>query len=117
MKMQHNNTHPSDGQVARLARQEWCHRCYVIRPISSKYRALKVNIMKQATLLTRREYHVLTLLAQGRTSKEIASALELSVETVADYRKHLCRKLDLHSTAELVAYAVRLFPNSKSPPM
>jgi len=57
--------------------------------------------------LTSRERDVLISLAHGKTSKEIAAELHLSIETVADYRKHICRKLDLHSTAELVAHAAR----------
>lgn len=56
--------------------------------------------------LTSREIDVLASLALGKTTKEIAAALHLSTETVADYRKHLCKKLNLHSTASLVAYAI-----------
>lgn len=68
---------------------------------------------KRTLSLTNREIDVLISLAQGKTSKEIAAALGLSVGTVADYRKHLCRKLDLHATASLVAYAISVFPPRK----
>jgi DNA-binding CsgD family transcriptional regulator len=57
--------------------------------------------------LTAREVQVLALVGEGKTSKQVAQSLNLSVETVANHRKHICRKLGLHSTAELVAYAVR----------
>ena len=57
--------------------------------------------------LTAREMQVLALVGEGKTSKQVALSLNLSVETVANHRKHICRKLGLHSTAELVAYAVR----------
>ena len=57
--------------------------------------------------LTARELQVLALVGEGKTSKQVAQSLNLSVETVANHRKHICRKLGLHSTAELVAYAVR----------
>ncbi|HWC95515.1 MAG TPA: helix-turn-helix transcriptional regulator [Candidatus Sulfopaludibacter sp.] len=57
--------------------------------------------------LTARELQVLALVGEGKTSKQVAEALHLSVETVANHRKHICRKVGLHSTAELVAYAVR----------
>ena len=57
--------------------------------------------------LTRRETEVLELIGKGKTSKQIADALHLSVHTVGNHRKHICRKLSLHTTAELVAFAVR----------
>ncbi|HLH01123.1 MAG TPA: helix-turn-helix transcriptional regulator [Bryobacteraceae bacterium] len=55
--------------------------------------------------LSARKREILELLAQGKTSKEIATALQTAVETVATHRKAICRKLSLHSTAELVRYA------------
>jgi two-component system response regulator NreC len=58
-------------------------------------------------LLTDREKEVLTLLAQGRTNKEAAAALEIGVSTVETHRGNLMQKLSLHSTAEIVLYAVR----------
>ena len=58
-------------------------------------------------LLSPREREVLQLLAEGRTNKEVASKLDLSVTTVETHRNNLMHKLDLHSTAEIVLYAVR----------
>lgn len=57
--------------------------------------------------LTDREISVLRQLANGRTTKEIAETLKLSSSTVASHRRSLCRKFNLHSTAELVAFAVQ----------
>jgi DNA-binding NarL/FixJ family response regulator len=57
--------------------------------------------------LTTREQQILALLAQGRTSKEMATVLNISVATIGSHRRNLCRKLNLHSTAELVHYAAR----------
>lgn len=57
--------------------------------------------------LTDREREVLQLIAEGKTNKEIAAALSLSVNTVETHRKHLMEKLDLHNTAELVRFAIR----------
>lgn len=57
--------------------------------------------------LTPRETDVLRLIARGRTSRQVADALEVSIHTVSNHRKHICRKLRLHSTAELVAFAAR----------
>jgi DNA-binding NarL/FixJ family response regulator len=54
-----------------------------------------------------REREVLQILAEGRTSKEIAAELHVSVKTVETHRREIMRKLDLHSVAELTKYAVR----------
>lgn len=59
------------------------------------------------TLLTPREREVIQLVAEGKTTKEIASALSLSVKTAETHRTNLMRKLDLHSVADLTLYAVR----------
>jgi DNA-binding NarL/FixJ family response regulator len=58
-------------------------------------------------LLTDREKQVLQLLAEGRSNKEVASLLELSLSTVETHRGNLMQKLNLHNTAEIVLYAVR----------
>lgn len=58
-------------------------------------------------LLTDREKEVLQLLAEGKSNKEAATVLDCSVNTVATHRLHLMQKLDLHSSAEIVLYAVR----------
>ena len=57
--------------------------------------------------LTPREREVIQLLAEGKTSKEVAVALNLSVKTAETHRTNLMRKLDLHSVADLTLYAVR----------
>jgi two-component system, NarL family, response regulator NreC len=58
-------------------------------------------------LLTAREKEVLQLLAEGKTNKEVASILEISLYTVESHRTNLMQKLNLHNTAEIVLYAVR----------
>lgn len=58
-------------------------------------------------LLTDREKVVLQLLAEGKANKEVAIALNCSINTVATHRMHLMQKLDLHSSADIVLYAVR----------
>jgi DNA-binding NarL/FixJ family response regulator len=60
-----------------------------------------------ADLLTSREREVIQLLAEGRTSKEVAVVLNLSVKTAETHRTNLMRKLGLHSVADLTRYAVR----------
>ncbi len=58
-------------------------------------------------VLGSREREVLRLLSEGRTSKEIASLLHLSVKTVETHRRNITQKVGLHSVAELTKYAVR----------
>jgi DNA-binding NarL/FixJ family response regulator len=58
-------------------------------------------------VLTSREREVIQLLAEGKTSKEVAVALNLSVKTAETHRTNLMRKLGLHSVADLTRYAVR----------
>jgi two-component system response regulator NreC len=58
-------------------------------------------------LLTEREKEILQLLAEGKSNKDVASLLNLSTNTVETHRTRIMQKLDLHSTAEIVLYAVR----------
>jgi len=60
-----------------------------------------------ASELTDREQEILTHLAEGENNEEIATALFISPKTVARHRENIMRKLNLHSRAELVRYAIR----------
>lgn len=74
-------------------------------------RAVVSAYMKKTELpsdpLTQREHQVLQLIAEGRTTKECAEVLALSVKTVDSHRTRIMQKLDIHDTASLVRYAVR----------
>lgn len=59
------------------------------------------------SILSAREREVLQMLAEGKTTKEIAGQLVVSVKTIETYRKQIMDKLDLHSIAELTKYAIR----------
>ncbi len=52
--------------------------------------------------LSPRQQQVFDLIGKGKTTKEIAAILNLSTATIGNHRKSICRKLDIHSTAELV---------------
>jgi DNA-binding NarL/FixJ family response regulator len=58
-------------------------------------------------LLTTREREILQLLAEGKNNKDIAALLNLSLYTVETHRGNILQKLNLHSSAELILYAVR----------
>ncbi len=57
--------------------------------------------------LTRREREVLQLIAEGKSTKEVAAILGVSVKTADTHRTHIMAKLDIHETAGLVRYAIR----------
>jgi DNA-binding NarL/FixJ family response regulator len=61
----------------------------------------------QLSKLTGREKQVLQLIAQGKSNKEIAGLLDLSVNTVSVHRANLMEKMNIHRTAELVLFAIR----------
>src|SRR5258708_27330378 len=60
-----------------------------------------------ATRLTPRQREIVQLLAEGKSSKEVAVALGLSVKTAETHRANIMRRLDCHSVSELVRYAIR----------
>jgi DNA-binding CsgD family transcriptional regulator len=91
----------------------WCRRFAVIRARSI---AGVSDLVVDAYLsgqpapgdpLAPRERQVLQLVAEGKTSKEIAVLLGLSVKTAESYRTRIMDKLDIHHTAGLVHYAIR----------
>jgi two-component system response regulator NreC len=57
--------------------------------------------------LSDRERQVLQLVAEGKTSKEVATVLGISVKTAESHRNHIMEKLDIHDVAGLVRYAIR----------
>jgi two-component system response regulator NreC len=65
------------------------------------------HVTNPIDLLTAREREVLQLIAEGKTNKDIANQLNLSVYTVEAHRSRLMEKLNLHSTGDLVRFAIR----------
>jgi DNA-binding NarL/FixJ family response regulator len=57
--------------------------------------------------LTSREREIVQLIAEGKSSKEVSSTLNISVKTVEAHRTNIMRKLNVHSLGEIVRYAVR----------
>jgi DNA-binding NarL/FixJ family response regulator len=82
-------------QVSRMLREDY------MQQLQSK------DLDDSWDLLTDREREILQLLAEGRTNKEVANFLNISATTVETHRGHILRKLSLHSTADLILYAVR----------
>ena len=58
-------------------------------------------------VLTPREREIIQLLAEGKSTKEVATILNLSIKTAETHRSNMMRKLNAHSVSELILYAVR----------
>ena len=82
-------------QVSLMMREDYMHQ------LSSR------GLEDTFDLLTDREREILQLLAEGKANKEVAGVLNISPTTVETHRGHILRKLSLHSTADLILYAVR----------
>lgn len=80
-----------------------------IDPISARNELVKVRERENAAFqkLTRQEMRVLTLVAQGKTNRQIAEILPLSRSTVSNYVSNILRKLAVANRAEAAAYAIR----------
>lgn len=65
------------------------------------------HVTHPVDLLTGREREILILIAEGKTNKEIARDLKLSVYTVETHRASVLEKLDLHNTGDIVRFAIR----------
>lgn len=90
--------------VRAVARGEAYLSPSVADAVLTDYRKHVTNPMD---LLTAREREVLQLIAEGKTNKDIANQLKLSVYTVEAHRSRLMEKLNLHSTGDLVRFAIR----------
>ena len=99
----------ADEQIVRAVESLARHHAYFSDHVSE---TLLDNFVEQAGAgsnisLTAREREVVQLIAEGNSNKKIAHLLSISVKTVETHRSASMRKLDIHSTAELVRYAVR----------
>jgi DNA-binding NarL/FixJ family response regulator len=90
--------------VRAVARGEGFLSSGVAEAVLSDYRR---HVTDPIDLLTSREREVLQLIAEGKTNKDIATALNLSVYTVEAHRGRIMEKLNLHSSGELVRFALR----------
>jgi len=87
---------------------------YFLTPKISKYivenflgRTKSSNKKKKLIKLTKREKEILQLIAEGNSNKKIAEQLFLSIYTVRAHRNNIMQKLDLHSQADLIRYAIK----------
>jgi len=82
-------------KVARILQEDYVSRLQE-RGLEDRY-----------DLLSDREREILQMIAEGRSNKEVANLLNISLTTVETHRAHILQKLDIHSIPELILYAVR----------
>jgi DNA-binding NarL/FixJ family response regulator len=100
------------GELTRAIRAVATNQIYLSPKISEivikdYVRHLSMTASSPFSILTPREREVLQLLAEGKSTKEIASCLHVSVKTVETHRNKIMEKLDIRSIAELTKYAIR----------
>jgi len=88
-------------------------RSFLTKKVSRMLQEDYIRLMEQRgledsyDLLTDREREILQLVAEGKTNKEAATLLNISITTVETHRTHILQKLGLHSIPDLILYAVR----------
>jgi DNA-binding NarL/FixJ family response regulator len=102
------------AELVRAVREAMAERTYlspkIARDVLDHYvrnPALAQGAAAGERQISDREREVLQLLAEGKSSKEMASILQLSVKTIETHRNRIMRKLSIHTIAELTKYAVR----------
>jgi DNA-binding NarL/FixJ family response regulator len=100
----------ADGDLIEAVRSLAAGEMYLSPELAASHAAappLSHQAAKPAPRLTERERQVLTLVARGRSNREIATMLGLSANTIAVHRANLMKTLAVRKTAALVLYAVR----------
>jgi DNA-binding NarL/FixJ family response regulator len=82
------------------------YKTFYLGPSLENEQLLKYLREGKSPKLTPREQEILGLISQGYTNKEIAAALKISIKTVETHRAHITKKLDIHTTAELILFAI-----------
>jgi DNA-binding NarL/FixJ family response regulator len=100
----------TSAELLNAIREVSSGRFFLSPLIAERFLAKKistdVNPVKLFTSLTPRQREVLQLVAEGKSAKEIAAGLYISVKTVEFHKKHLMEELNLKTSAELIRYAV-----------
>ena len=95
------------GDLIQAIQQVLRGQVYLSPGISGSVMAALHSKTESADPLTSRERQVLQLIAEGKSTKDVAALLGVSVKTAESHRSRLMQKLDIHETASLVRYAVK----------
>lgn len=93
--------------VNAAARGDSYYSPTIAKMMEEDYRFYRAVQGQEPETLTEREREVLQMIAEGRTNREIADLLQLSIKTVQTHRAHLMEKLDAHDRTDLVKYAIQ----------
>jgi two-component system, NarL family, response regulator NreC len=93
------------AELARAVYSVSRGKTYISPSVPSRQKAWPTGT-QPAGPLGARERQVIRLMAEGKSTKEIADILDIGCETVWSHRKHIMKKLDIHDTAGLVRYAI-----------
>lgn len=97
-----------DDDLLKAIRSVHRGQAYLSPDISGAVLAdYRKHVSNPLDLLTSREREILTMIAEGKTNKEIANMLNLSVYTVESHRGSVMEKLNLHNTGDIVRFAIR----------
>ncbi len=97
-----------DGELLRAVRTVANNEAYIAPGVSNTVLSdYQKFVGSPLDLLTARELEVFRLLAEGKSAKDIATELDISVYTIDAHRNRIFRKLQLRSSAELVRFAIR----------
>jgi DNA-binding NarL/FixJ family response regulator len=103
--------HSVASELVTAVREALQGRTYVTPLIAGEllqsYREGNSGLRDSAQQLTARQREVLQLFAEGRSAKEVAAELKISVRTAEAHKAHILETLGLRTTAELVQYAIR----------
>jgi len=94
--------------VRAVSRNETYLSPGVSKHVIDSYRKRILTDQQPADQLTPRQREVLQLIAEGRTTKEIASILKIAIKTVETHRTQMMERLNIHDIAGLVRYAIRV---------
>jgi len=97
----------SDSDLVQSIRAVALGAIYLAPGISGRVMHTITSNSQSSEELSVRERQVLEMIAQGKTTREIAATLSLSPKTIESHRGRIMQKLDLHQMAQLVSYAVR----------
>jgi two-component system response regulator NreC len=95
-------------QAVRRATRAYVYLSDAVSAIANGTRGAQANLDGATRPLSTREREVLQLIAEGRTSREVAALLGISVTTVKSHRNHIMEKLNIHDKAGLTRYAIRI---------
>jgi len=99
--------HSAGGELIQAVREVHAGRMYITPLIEQELAALWAGCGDERRLTTRQR-QVLQLVAQGNTMKQVAAVLSVSRRTAEAHKYQMMELLDVHSTAELVQYAIRI---------